>query len=202
MQPRVVACVPVPKAIPGSMTITRRRRNFGGSSHGGVTQNDLPTRRGLMNRFQDCSQFSCLTTFHGSRGSLARGLSRAILKIERLTSRRSEPSLREDGKKASSPLRFRTTPGEPRSITTLDSASMFAALVRIDSCNQDCATIVYATAPKPIQLTRGVALSVVTVLSKSPLPDIEMNFDWKERRMKFAAIKRGLFLSKIFDDRG
>ena len=58
MQLRVVACVPVPKAMPGSMVITWRRRNFGGVNHGGVTQKLLPTRRGLMNRFQEFCQFS------------------------------------------------------------------------------------------------------------------------------------------------
>jgi hypothetical protein len=128
-----------------------------------------------MNRFQDCSQFSGLMNFHWSRGLAARELSRATLTTERLISRRSAALSRDVGKKASSPSRFRTTPGDPRSMTTLESASILAAPVRIESCNQDCATFFYDTASTPVQLTMDAPLFVTTVLSKSALPDIEIN---------------------------
>jgi len=77
IQARVVAWVPVPKAMPGSIVITCRRRKCGGVSHGGVTQKLSPTRRGLMKRFHDCCQFSCWITFHRSRGWRARTVCRA-----------------------------------------------------------------------------------------------------------------------------
>ena len=68
MQPRVVAWVPVPKAMPGSMVITWRRRNFGGVKPRWRHPKRFPTRRGLMKRFQECCQFSCRMIFQRSRG--------------------------------------------------------------------------------------------------------------------------------------
>jgi len=141
----------VPKAMPGSMVITRRLRNRGGSSQGGVTQKLSPTRRDLMNRFQECSQFSCLMIFHSMRVFCRCEESRPIAPIYRSTSRRNLAPARGAAKKASKPFFLRTTPGAPRSIKKFDSASIFAGLVRIDSCDQDCATSFYATGKKSDQ---------------------------------------------------
>ena len=131
MQPRVVAWVPVPKAKPGSMVMTWRERNFGGVSHGGVTQKDWPTRRGLMKRRQESCQFSPTMTRHLS--DLApRGLRISPSFKNRTTLCLSAVSPRERGKYASNPCRFRTTPGAPCSMRKFATASSFAAPISSD----------------------------------------------------------------------
>src|SRR5215475_15346123 len=73
MQPRVVACVPVPNAIPGSMVITCRRYKVGGVAQGGVTQKALPIFWGRKNLCQELFQFRSLRIFHCRRGVSASG---------------------------------------------------------------------------------------------------------------------------------
>src|SRR5687768_2379647 len=170
MQSRVVACVPVPNAIPGSIVITRRRRNLGGEIHGGVTQKLLPTRRGLMNRFQECCQFPWPMIFHDRRGRLARGDRRVIAPTKRLISPRNEAPSSGAAKKASKPFFLRTTPGAPRSIKKFASASMFAGLARTESCVHDCATGFYATGGKSDQFAQLAQISASQILSDSDIP--------------------------------
>jgi len=77
MEAKIVEGPALPNAMPGSIVITRRARNFGGVNQGGVTQNCLPTRLGRIKRFQACCQFSDRAMRHDKRGLLLRPCSLA-----------------------------------------------------------------------------------------------------------------------------
>src|SRR4030095_13210113 len=119
---------------------------------GGVTQNDFPTRRGLMNRFQELFQFSARITFQSRRAFAARGGSRSSAAKNCRTSFFKSAASPSAEKNASSPFLLTMTPGEPRSIRKFEAASACPALARTDSRNQDSASLFYATAKRADQL--------------------------------------------------
>ena len=91
IQPRVVACVPVPNAIPGSMVITCRRCNVGGVAQGGVTQKALPIFCGRKNLCQELFQFRSFRILHRMRGISTSGWISLIPRRKHRTSSLMEP---------------------------------------------------------------------------------------------------------------
>ena len=88
MQPRVVACVPVPKAMPGSIAIKFRWPSRG-VIHGGLTKNCRPTRCGRKNRRQALFQFRSFRIRHRGSSTKDGRLTRCIPRRNRPTSLRT-----------------------------------------------------------------------------------------------------------------
>ena len=72
-QPRVVAWLPVPKAMPGSISITFRRNGRLGLSHGGEIKKPLATFCGVKNLRQESFQFLSFKTVQRSECLVSSG---------------------------------------------------------------------------------------------------------------------------------